>query len=31
VGDPIKAKYVPDVATLASCFDLGKKIAEKLK
>jgi flavorubredoxin len=31
VGEPIKAKYVPDKDTLLKCFELGKAVAERLK
>ena len=30
IGDPLKAKYVPDRDTLQKCFDLGKAVAERL-
>ena len=30
IGDPLKAKYVPDKDTLQKCFDLGKTIADRL-
>jgi len=32
VGDePIRARFAPDAATLAACYDLGLKIADRLK
>ncbi|MCU0576749.1 MAG: FprA family A-type flavoprotein [Desulfobacterota bacterium] len=30
LGDPLRAKYVPDKGTLLRCFDLGKAIAARL-
>ena len=30
IGDPLKAKYVPDRDTLQKCFDVGKAVAERL-
>ncbi len=30
VGEPLKAKYVPDGETLEACFALGKTISQKL-
>ncbi|MBN1636044.1 MAG: flavodoxin domain-containing protein [Deltaproteobacteria bacterium] len=31
VSDPVKVKYVPDHDSLVLCYNLGQKIAEKLK
>ncbi|MCE5276327.1 MAG: FprA family A-type flavoprotein [Syntrophaceae bacterium] len=31
VGEPIKARYVPDRDALLKCFDLGKTMAEQLR
>jgi len=31
VSEPVKSKYVPDEGTLKACFDLGSKIALRLK
>ncbi|HQI00111.1 MAG TPA: flavodoxin domain-containing protein [Deltaproteobacteria bacterium] len=31
VGEPIKAKYVPDDEVLESCYELGRTIGSKLK